>query len=77
MLDTLPDGRMNILTQGTRPFRVVEELHDQPYPAATIEWLEDVPENPSEPVTEAAHEVYRELVEQATDDEPDPSSLPR
>jgi Lon protease-like protein len=75
VLDTLPDGRMNIITQGTRPFRVVEEQHDQPYPAATIEWLDDEPESPSEPVADAAHDVYRELVEQATDTEPDPEQL--
>ena len=75
VLDTLPDGRMNILTQGTRPFRVVEEQHDQPYPAATIQWLDDEPEERSEPVAQAAQEVYRELVEQATDDEPDPEML--
>lgn len=75
VLDTLPDGRMNILTQGTRPFRVVEEQHDQPYPAATIEWLDDEPEDRSTPVAQAAQEVYRELVEQATDKEPDPDTL--
>ena len=71
----MPDGRMNILTQGTRPFRVVEEQHDLPYPAATIEWLEDRTEHPSEPDAGAAREVYRELVEQATDNEPDEDEL--
>lgn len=75
VLEAMPDGRMNILTQGTRPFRVVEELHDHPYPAATIEWLEDTTESLSEPATLAAREVYRELVEQATDNEPDEGTL--
>ncbi len=75
VLEELPDGRMNILTQGTRPFRVVEEQHDLPYPAGTIEWLEDRLEEPSEPDAEAAHEVYRDLVEQATDSEPDGDEL--
>jgi Lon protease-like protein len=75
VLETLPDGRMNILTQGTRPFRVIEEQHDLPYPAATIEWLEDRVEHPSEPDAGAAHDVYRELVEQATDDEPDEEQI--
>ena len=75
VLETLPDGRMNILTQGTRPFRVVEEQHDLPYPAATIEWLEDRAEHPSEPDAGAARDVYRELVEQATDSEPDADEL--
>jgi len=75
VLETLPDGRMNILTEGTRPFKVVEEQHDLPYPAATIEWLQDDPEKLSEPVVLAACEIYRELVEQATDKEPDPGEL--
>jgi Lon protease-like protein len=75
VLETMPDGRMNILTQGTRPFRVVEEQHDLPYPAATIEWLEDRTEHPSEPDAVAARDVYRELVEQATDSEPDEEEL--
>ena len=75
VLEELPDGRMNILTLGTRPFRVVEEQHDLPYPAATIEWLEDKPEEPSDPDAGAARDVYRELVEQATDNEPDEDEL--
>jgi Lon protease-like protein len=75
VLETMPDGRMNILTQGTRPFRVVEEQHDLPYPAATIEWLEDRTERASEPDAGAARDVYRELVEQATDSEPDEEEL--
>ena len=75
VVEELPDGRMNILTTGTRPFRVVEEQHDLPYPAATIEWLDDLVEHPSEPDVDAARDVYRELVEQATDNEPDAEEL--
>src|SRR4051794_32189854 len=75
VVEELPDGRLNILTTGTRPFRVVEEQHDLPYPAATIEWLDDLVENPSEPDVDAARDVYRELVEQATDNEPDAEEL--
>lgn len=75
VLEELPDGRMNILTQGTRPFRVVEEQHHLPYPAATIEWLQDSPEEPAASDVDAAHEVYRDLVEQATDNEPDEQEL--
>jgi hypothetical protein len=39
VLERMEDGRLNILTRGTRPFRVVEEQHDLPYPAATVEFL--------------------------------------
>src|SRR4051794_25367888 len=67
VLEHLDDGRMNILTRGTRPFRVVEESHDRPYPSGTIEFLEDKSEPPDVATTEAAHEAYSDLVQQATD----------
>lgn len=67
VLERMDDGRMNILTRGTRPFRIVEERHDLPYPAGTIEFLSDK-EEPSDRVTiEAAHAAYGDLVQQATD----------
>ena len=37
----MEDGRLNVLTRGTRPFRIVERQDDMPYPAATVEFLED------------------------------------
>ncbi len=58
---------MNILTRGTRPFRLVEEQDDLPYPAGTVEFLDDKAEEPDERDREAAHDAYGELVEQATD----------
>ncbi|HMS62003.1 MAG TPA: LON peptidase substrate-binding domain-containing protein [Solirubrobacteraceae bacterium] len=67
VLERLEDGRLNILTTGTRPFRVVEELHHLPYPAGTVEFLEDQPEAPDEPARDAAHEAYARLFEEATD----------
>jgi Lon protease-like protein len=75
VLERMEDGRMNILTRGTRPFRLVEERHDLAYPAGAIELLEDKPEEPEPGTIEAAHEAYRALVEQATDNEPDPDEL--
>lgn len=70
VLERMEDGRMNVLTRGTRVFRVVEEQHDLPYPAGTVEFLEDKAEEPDEEVAEAARAAYRTLVEQATDSEP-------
>ena len=61
------DGRLNILTEGTRPFRVVEEVHHLPYPAATVEFLQDSTEEPEEAARSDAHEAYARLVEEATD----------
>ncbi|MCU0313033.1 MAG: LON peptidase substrate-binding domain-containing protein [Solirubrobacteraceae bacterium] len=67
VLERMEDGRLNILTRGTRPFRVIEERHDRPYPAATVEFLEDAPEDPDPEPAGAAHEAYARLVEEATD----------
>jgi len=73
------DGRMNIITRGTRPFRVVEERHDLPYPAAVIEFLDDAEiDDASDDFTEAhaeACEAYADLVEQATDKQLEPEEL--
>src|SRR5919107_6036237 len=41
VLERMDDGRLNILTRGTRPFRVVAERDALPYPAGTVEFLED------------------------------------
>ena len=67
VLERMEDGRMNILTRGTRPFRIVEERDDLPYPAGTVESLDDKDEARDESTARAAHEAYGVLVEQATD----------
>jgi Lon protease-like protein len=77
VLERMDDGRMNILTQGTRPFRIVDQHEDRPYPAATIEFVADKDE-PIDPATaDAAHEAYAHLVEQATDRTPETGTLAR
>ena len=75
VLERMDDGRLNILTRGSRPFRVVEERHDRPYPAGVVEFRTDKDEVEDEPTAEAARAAYRELVEQATDSEPDAEAL--
>ncbi len=67
VLERMDDGRLNILTRGTRPFRIVEEHEDLPYPAGTVEFLIDKTETADAGSAESAHEAYNELVEQATD----------
>jgi Lon protease-like protein len=67
VLERMDDGRLNILTRGTRPFRIVEEHGDLPYPAGTVEFLIDKTETADTGTAESAHEAYNELVEQATD----------
>jgi Lon protease-like protein len=75
VLERMEDGRMNILTRGTRPFRLVEESNDLPYPSGTVEFLQDKPEEADTRTLEAAHAAYAELVRQATDKELDESDL--
>ena len=71
VLERHEDGRMDILTRGTRPFRLVEAHEHLPYPTGTVEWLDDKPEQSDSETAEAAHQAYANLVEQATDAEPE------
>lgn len=75
VIERMDDGRLNVLTRGTRPFRIVERQDDMPYPAATIEFLADKEEAPDEGAAEKARDAYAELVMQATDTRPDPVAL--
>jgi Lon protease-like protein len=75
VLERMEDGRLNVLTRGTRPFRIIAEQHDLPYPAATVEFLEDKAEEPDADAAEAARSAYAELVVEATDTEPDAAAI--
>ena len=75
VIERMEDGRLNVLTRGTRPFRIVAEQDDLPYPAATVEFVEDKPEEPDPEIAEAAREAYADLVVQATDNEPDAAEI--
>jgi len=67
VLERMDDGRLNILCQGTRPFRLVERQDDLPYPAGTVEFLEDRDEPVDEELAARTRESYATLVEQATE----------
>ena len=82
VVERLDDGRLNIIARGMRPFRLLERQEDLPYPAGVVEFLEDesAERGASEDAGqgdgdlveedvagESARELYRELVEQATD----------
>jgi Lon protease-like protein len=67
VLERTPDGRMNIVARGTRPFRLVERQEDLHYPAGVVEFLADEDEQADAEVARATRELYAELVEQATD----------
>jgi Lon protease-like protein len=42
-VERMPDGRMNLVTVGTRRFRCLEHTQVEPYRIARVEWLEDAP----------------------------------
>jgi Lon protease-like protein len=70
VLERMEDGRMNLVARGTRPFRIEARQEELPYPAGTVEFLDDSVEDPDASAAEDAHEAYAELVEQATDRTP-------
>jgi Lon protease-like protein len=70
VVDRSDDGRMNLVTRGTRPFRVIERVGHLAYPAAVVEFLEDQPEAVDEKLLDLAHNAYAELVRTASDRQP-------
>jgi Lon protease-like protein len=76
VLERMEDGRMNILVQGTRPFRLLERIPDLPYPAGTVELLDDAQaDDAAESQLDAARDRYAALVERVTDRRPEESEL--
>jgi ATP-dependent Lon protease len=61
--EKLPDGRMNIFTQGRQRFRVIKTIEDKPYLQGEIEWLEDEPvKGDLKPVTREILEYIRDIL---------------
>ncbi len=75
VLERTEDGRMNLLTRGTRPFRVLERQGHLAYPAGVIEFLEDREEPVDRELLLEAHDAYAQLVRRATDGEPNAGEL--
>jgi Lon protease-like protein len=75
VLERMPDGRINLVARGTRPFRIEARQDELPYPAGVVEFLEDRAEEPDASAAEEAHAAYAQLVEQATDRTPDPEEI--
>ncbi|HMJ03922.1 MAG TPA: LON peptidase substrate-binding domain-containing protein [Conexibacter sp.] len=75
VVDRAEDGRLNILTRGTRPFQILEREERLAYPAGTVEFLDDRTETLDGTVASLARETYADLVERATDNRPDPLEL--
>jgi len=67
VLERMDDGRLTVLVRGTRVFRLLERQDDLPYPAGVVEFLDERDEPLDAEAADAAHTLYAELVEQATD----------
>lgn len=72
ILERMPDGRINLVARGTRPFRVESRQEELPYPAGTVAFLEDRDEEADPEAAREAQEAYAELVAEATDRTLDP-----
>jgi Lon protease-like protein len=75
VLERLPDGRLNLVARGTRPFRIEARQDELAYPAGVVEFLDDRAEDPDPEAADGARSAYADLVEQATDRPPDPDQL--
>ncbi|MDQ4072198.1 MAG: LON peptidase substrate-binding domain-containing protein [Actinomycetota bacterium] len=77
VLERTEDGRMNILAEGTRPFRLLRRIDDLVYPAGEVELLEDADAEAAidSELLAAALERYADVVDRATDTRPEPSDL--
>jgi Lon protease-like protein len=71
VVERMEDGRINLIARGTRPFRIDARQDELPYPAGTVEFLTDRSEDLDTTAAEEAHAAYADLVNEATDREPD------
>jgi Lon protease-like protein len=71
VLERFDDGRINLVARGTRAFRIDARQDELPYPAGTIEFLDDRAEEGDPELLAEAQAAYADLVRQATDREPD------
>jgi Lon protease-like protein len=74
VLERFEDGRLNILVEGTTPFRLERRIGDLAYPAGDIELLDDEPDADDEAL-ERTRSNYADLVEEVTDSRPEPEAL--
>ena len=74
VLERFEDGRMNIVVEGTTPFRLDRRIEELPYPAGDVTLLED--DDEADPAAlERTRAGYADLVERVTDDRPDAEAL--
>ena len=74
VLERFEDGRMNILAEGTTPFRMERRIGDMAYPAGDVVLLDDEPDSDDDAL-ERARTTYADLVEEVTDARPEAETL--
>ncbi|MDQ8044552.1 MAG: LON peptidase substrate-binding domain-containing protein [Solirubrobacteraceae bacterium] len=66
------DGRLDIITRGTRRFELAGDVDELLYPEAPVTWLADEPVSPHDDADEDdALTLFRELAERVTGSVPD------
>ncbi len=70
VMEKMDDGRMNILVQGIRPFRLERRVDDMEYPAGDIVLLDEEAPDDDPEAGPAARRGYADLVERVTDSRP-------
>jgi Lon protease-like protein len=74
VLERFEDGRLNILVEGTAPFRLDRRIEDLPYPAGDVELLDDE-EGEDTAALDGARQRYADLVEEVSETRPEPDAL--
>jgi|SRR5215217_620043 len=74
VLERFEDGRLNILAEGTTPFRMERRIGDLAYPAGDVVLLDDEPDTDDEAL-DRARTTYADLVEEVTDTRPEAETL--
>jgi Lon protease-like protein len=67
VLERTDEGPFTILVRGTRVFRLLQRQEHLPYPAGVVEFLNEREETIDHEIRQDAHELYAELVQEATD----------
>ena len=74
VLERFDDGRLNIVVEGTDPFRLERRIGELAYPAGDVELLDDDSEA-DDAALERTRTGYADLVEQVTGTRPEPEAL--
>ncbi len=70
VMEKMDDGRMNILVQGVRPFRLERRVDELDYPAGDVVLLDEEQSADDPEAGAAARRGYSDLVERVTDSRP-------